>query len=133
MGLRFMAMAGMICGAGQVCAQDVIAVPSGQPITYVETIPDAQGADGLTYRFRFLAPDIAREGGKISSDVAQEDMKTLCETFALSHLTGTGPQVAQIIISLSDRPIPFGEPDPDATQYFEAFHPEGDACIWDGF
>ena len=36
-----------------------------------------------------------------------------------------GPQPSQIVISLADRPVPFGQPDPEATQFFEAFRPEG--------
>jgi hypothetical protein len=108
-------------------------VPSGQTVTFVEIIRDAPGVSGLTYRFRFLAPAIGRNSGTISSEVALEDMKALCETYALPKLANLGPQVEQIVVSLADRPVAFGDPDPEATQYFEAFHPEGGACIWDGF
>ncbi|MFD1795883.1 hypothetical protein FQV27_03065 [Paracoccus aurantiacus] len=44
-------------------AEDVtqipLPVPSGQPIYWQETIHGVPGAHGLTYRFRFVAPDLA--------------------------------------------------------------------------
>ncbi len=116
-----------------LCAQEDIIVPSGQRITFIETVRDAPGPGGLTYRFRFLAPDIARADGTVTDDMAFDDMAQLCAGYALSHLSNIGPQPAQIIISLVDRPLPFGTPDPEATQFFEAFHLEDGACIWDGF
>lgn len=116
-----------------LCAQEDIIVPSGQRITFIETVRDAPGPGGLTYRFRFLAPDIARADGTVTDDMAFDDMAQLCADYALSHLSNIGPQPAQIIISLVDRPLPFGTPDPEATQFFEAFHLEDGACIWDGF
>ena len=115
-------------------AEDVpIPVPSGQTVTYFETIQNAQGPEGLTYRFRFIAPAIARDGGTVDAETALEDMAALCESFALPALPVSGPVPAQIIISLADRPVPFGEPAPEATQFFEAFRPEDGACIWEGF
>jgi hypothetical protein len=58
-------------------------------------------------------------------------MRYLCETFALDRIEGGMP--AQIFISISDRPVVFGEKDPDATQVFEAYRPEGGTCIWEEF
>lgn len=37
----------------------VLAVPSGQPIYWQDMITGTPGAHGLTYRFRFVAPDLA--------------------------------------------------------------------------
>lgn len=119
--------------SGPVGADEVIKVPSGQTVTYVDTIRDARGPAGLTYRFRFLAPAIARVGGTVSADDAVADMTVLCETFALSRLPDTGPEVQEIVISLSDQPVEFGVPAPEVTQFFEAFRPDGTACIWEGF
>jgi hypothetical protein len=48
-------------------------------------------------------------------------------------VTDEGPIPSQIIISLEDRPVPFGEADPEAVQYFEAFRVENGACIWEVF
>lgn len=119
--------------AAPLCAQEPIKVPSGQQITYVETIEDLHGPAGLTYRFRFLAPAIARPGGTMTAEVAVTDMAALCQTFALPRLPNPGPPVQEIVISLADRPVVFGAQAPDATQYFEAFRPEGNACIWEGY
>jgi hypothetical protein len=110
-----------------------IALPSGQTVTWIDTINDAPGPDGLAVRFRFLAPAIARAGGTVTSDQAQEDMQVLCDLFALPRIASTGPQPSQIIISLSDRKTEFGVPDPDATQYFEAYSIQDGACMWDAF
>jgi hypothetical protein len=118
---------------GGWAADEPIEVPSGQTITFVETIQGVPGPEGLTVRFRFLAPAIARDGGTVSDEAAQADMEALCNSYALPRVPNTGPVPEQIIISLADRPVPFGEPAPEATQYFEAFRPEGGACIWESF
>jgi hypothetical protein len=123
----------LLCLAGAVHAEEQIEVPSGQEITFYDVVHDAPGPDGLTYRFRFLAPGIARDAGAVTADMAFDDMQALCETFALPRMAKPGPAPGQIIISLSDRPVVFGVQDPDATQFFEAFRPEGDQCIWEGF
>lgn len=122
-----------LCLAGSLGAEEKIEVPSGQQITFVDVVHDAPGPDGLTYRFRFLAPAIARAGGTVTAETALEDMQTLCDTYALPRVANPGPAPGQIIISLSDKPVQFGTPAPDVTQFFEAFRPDGDACIWEGF
>ena len=128
------ALAVFLMAGAMAAADDVlIPVPSGQPVTYLDTVHNALGAEGLTIRFRFVAPEIAREGGAVPASVAQADMAFLCETYALPRVASTGPQPRQVIISLSDRPVPFGEPVPEATQYFEAYRPDGGTCIWEAF
>ncbi len=111
----------------------LIAVPSGQPVTLMDVIWNEQGPEGLTLRFRFLAPEIAREGGTIGYELAAEDMMHLCQTYALPRVPNTGPQPAQIVISLSDRPLVFGATAPEATQFFEAYSLENGTCIWEMF
>ena len=110
-----------------------VAVPSGQVVTLQEVIWNVPGPAGLAIRFRFLAPAIAKAGGSVDFATAAEDMAHLCQTYALARLAEFGPQPSQIIISLSDQPLPFGEPAPDATQFFEAYRIENDACIWEAF
>lgn len=132
---RISTLLAMLIALPAVAAQaaDLISVPSGQGVKFVEVIHDAPGPEGLTVRFRFLAPAIARQGGRVDAEAAQADMAHLCDTFALPRLPVPGPAPSQIVISLSDRPVPFGQSDPDATQYFEAFRPEGGRCIWEPF
>ena len=49
--------------AAPAIAEDVtqipLPVPSGQPVYWQETIHGIPGTHGLTYRFRFVAPDLA--------------------------------------------------------------------------
>jgi hypothetical protein len=111
----------------------MVNVPSGQAVAYLDVVMDAPGAEGLAARFRFLAPAISREGGTVDFDTAAVDMLDLCQNFALPRIADTGPQPAQIIISLSDRDVPFGEAAPDATQFFEAYRLENGTCIWEAF
>lgn len=107
-------------------------VPSGQPVAYVDTVQNVPG-EGLVFRFRFVAPQIARAGGTVDEAAAQADMQFLCDSFAIPRIASTGPQPSQIVISLSDRPVEFGVPSPEATQFFEGFRIEAGKCIWELF
>lgn len=111
----------------------LIAVPSGQPVTFVEVISGQRGPQGVTERYRFIAPEIERDGGSVTFDQASADMHHLCESYALPRIANTGPQPSQIVISLADRPVEFGTASPAATQYFEAYNVNGKQCIWEGF
>jgi hypothetical protein len=110
-----------------------VAVPSGQLVTLQDVIWNVPGPAGLAIRFRFLAPAIAKDGGTVDFATAAADMAHLCQTYALARLAEFGPQPSQIIISFADRALAFGEPAPEATQFFEAFRIENDACIWEAF
>lgn len=121
----------LTAAAGQ--SAEAIAVPSGQPIAFHDIIQGERGPSGLTMRFRFIAPQIADPVAPVSFDVAEPDMMYLCENYALPRLAGIGPQVNQIIISLSDTPIAFGEMNPDVVQFFEAYAPTESGCQWEGF
>lgn len=116
-------------------AADAIAVPSGQPVTLAEVLLDeAPGQPGQTWaRFRFLAPQIARGTGTVSYETAAPDMDHLCSNLALPYLSEHGIPAARVVISLSDRELPFGAQDPEATQFFEAYRPDGAACMWEAF
>ncbi|MCP3970181.1 MAG: acetolactate synthase [Rhodobacteraceae bacterium] len=107
-----------------------VQVPSGQPVEFVELIRDASGA---IWRFRFLAPGIARDGGSVSVDTALGDMEALCRGFVIPRVAVASAPPGQVVISLSDRPVAFGTAHPDATQYFEAYRIEGETCVWEGF
>lgn len=123
----------LTCAGQGAFAQEEIKVPSGQAVTFVDMIRDAPGPEGLTYRFRFLAPAIDRAAGTVTDEQAMDDMADLCSTYVLPRLANLGPTPSQIVISLADRPVDFGTPNPDATQFFEAFSLQDGACVWDGF
>lgn len=110
-----------------------IIVPSGQQITLLDVVMDAPGPEGLTARFRFVAPAIARESGTVDFEAASADMLALCQDYVLPRLANIGPVPAQVVVSLSDRPTAFGEADPEATQFFEAYRIENGNCIWEAF
>lgn len=110
-----------------------VALPSGQVVTLAETIWNAPGPTGLVTRFRFLAPEINPETGSVDFPAAADDIAWLCQNYALERVTDFGPLPSQIIVSLEDRVVPFGESDPDATQFFEAYSIENGACIWEMF
>jgi len=119
--------------AGAVRGQEALAVPSAQPIHFHEVIMDQPGPEGLTARFRFVAPLITTDGSGIDFFASEADMQFLCETYALPRLSNIGPQVSQVVVSLSSRPTPFGQSDPNVVQFFESYRPEGEACIWEEF
>lgn len=107
-------------------------VPSGQPITLSEVLVDDTPGD-VWVRFRFLAPQIAEGGGTVDYNAAAADMDHLCGAFALPYIDSYDLEAVRVVISLSDRAVAFGESDPEATQFFEAYRPEGGRCIWEEF
>ena len=113
--------------------QGAISLPSGQVVTLLDVITNVPGSQGLAARFRFLAPAISRSGGSVDVDTAGKDMDWLCANFALGHISNIGPQPGQVIISLSDIDVPFGESHPEATQFFNAYSIADGTCVWDMF
>lgn len=122
----------MIWG-GDLAAEPVSGLPSGQEVALLEVMANVPGNAGLAIRYRFLAPAIAREGGSVSADAAGQDMDWLCQNYALKNLPATGPVPSEVIISMSDRDLPFGESDPEATQFFNAYSIDGSNCLWEPF
>lgn len=113
-------------------AEPVI-VPSGQAVTLYDVITDVPGPAGDTHRYRFLAPGISGGDGAVSMEETMSDMDHLCATVAIPRIRAAGARPAQIIISLSDREVEFGQPNPEITQFFEAYAIQGTDCIWEGF
>jgi hypothetical protein len=120
-------------GASEESGRGAIIVPSGQQVILHDVVRDAPGPEGAALRFRFLAPAIARVGGTVDVDQATADMAYLCKTYAIQRATGVVPVPTQIIISMSDMAVPFGQPAPEATQYFEAYRIVNGTCVWEGF
>lgn len=115
--------------AAPALAEDV-PVPSGQRVTLEDVIWGEPGDEGLTVRFRFLAPAIGRGG--VGFARASADMQHLCDSYALPRaVTVTGPRPERIIVSLSDVPVPFGEAAPEAVQFIEVYSVAGGRCVWE--
>ncbi len=106
-----------------------VIVPSGQAVTLQDVIVDAPSPDMAIYRFRYLAPAIARDGGTMSFEASIDDMQALCEGPALGQLTTALPASVQVIISLADMAMPFGDANPDATQFFMSFQIKDGECV----
>ena len=115
--------------AGPVWAQDV---PSGQSVELNDVLVDAVGSE-TWLRFRFLAPGISRAGGGVSYAAAEADFTPLCDSVARPYLVEYALDPDVIVITLMDRPVAFGQADPDATQFIEAFRIQDDTCVWEEF
>ena len=103
-----------------------LVVPSGQPVHLHEVIEDDVPGH---LRFRFIAPELAQRG----FEAAEDDIAHLCGTFALPWIEASEAVVELVVISLSERAIPFGESDPDTVQFFEGYRIEDGSCIWEQF
>lgn len=118
-----------MCFATSATAQDV---PSGQAVTLNEVLVDRVDQEAWV-RFRFLTPEIARGAGAITYEQAQDDLAALCEAVARPYLVEYALGADVVVISLMDRAVPFGVSDPEATQFFETFRIQDDACVWQAF
>lgn len=118
----------LILAAGPAAAVDV---PSGQQVDLHEVLLDTVASE-TWLRFRFVAPQIARETGGLAYDTVSDDMMHLCVSLALPYEIEYALEPDVIVISLADRKTKFGVADPDATQVFEAFRPVDNTCIWEG-
>ena len=122
-------------GGGRAIAQDqtgeAVPVPSGQVVTLQDVISDVAGPEGLTLRFRFIAPAIG--AGDVAADAASADMQHLCDSYALPRVSDFGPVPSQIVISLSAAPVAFGASAPDVVQFFESYSIDGGKCRWEMF
>jgi len=115
-----------------LCASLFCTVPAQAAPTLHEVLTEDVGGD--TYvRFRFLTPEIARDGGTLDADAAEAQVMQLCTDLALPYIEEYALKADTIVLSLMDRIVPFGEADADATQFFYQFRPENGTCIWEDF
>lgn len=109
---------------------DAIVVPSGKSVAFHEMIWNQPGS-GLTYRFRFISPEITSAGDDLNYEILERDMAHLCQVFALPRLAATGPKPGLIVISIANMESEFGQAAPEITQYFEAYSVKENQCIWE--
>ncbi|MEL6957607.1 MAG: DUF6497 family protein [Pseudomonadota bacterium] len=105
----------------------LIDVPSGQPLSFMEYISEAEGK---LVRFRFLTPEI---GEGYDYMTVFPDFQHLCDTQVVPVLSANGLKPEQIVLSMSSAEVEFGQDDPEILQFFEVFRPENGACIWEEF
>jgi len=116
-----------------------VTVPSGQQVLLSEVLLD-ETPGALWARFRFVAPAISRQGAlsdgagaAMDFQRSAADMEHLCDSLALDYLRKHELAASMVVISFSDRPVEFGTPAPEATQFFEAYRPDDGGCIWEAF
>lgn len=109
--------------AGPVAAAD-ITVPSGHVLQLFDVIIEPEMG-----RFRFSLPAVA--SGVEFADLV-DDFDYLCAQVAQPALVAAGSQVADIVISVSAAPVPFGE-QTDVVQYFQPYRLVDGKCEWDAF
>jgi hypothetical protein len=119
----------LILLAAPLWAQDLLPVPSGQPVTLFDIVAD-DAAPG-TKRFRYLAPELG-QAQRGFHEIA-DDFPHLCKTQALPQLQRDGDSTRTVVISLMQSPVDFGVMTPDVVQFFESFTIENDLCIWEAF
>lgn len=110
--------------------EEAITLPSGQTVTFVETLVEE---DAHVLRLRFVAPDLADPKTRPDFDALSADFEMLCHDYALPELQKLALPSPQVIVSLSSEPVVFGTIVPDVVQLFEAFSVENDSCMLELF
>ncbi|WP_155326526.1 DUF6497 family protein [Alkalilacustris brevis] len=123
--------AGLVGGSALPAAGQ--SVPSGQPVGLHEAILEPQPDGTHWLRLRFIAPRLGEDASQIGPEAAQDDMDYLCRTVGLPVAERSGREVSRVVISLSREEVDFGVAAPGVTQYFEAYLPAMDDCIWEEF
>ena len=107
-------------------------VPSSQSVTLHEVLVDMDKGENWR-RFRFDAPSVGADKGKVSHDDAAKDIEHLCAAVAVPYIAEYDLKSDLVVVSMADQKTEFGETNPDATQLFEAFSVQNDICIWEAF
>jgi hypothetical protein len=108
-------------------------VPSGQPVVLWQVLFEQVDGQGSQAVLRFLAPQIAREGGSVGYDAAREDMDWLCETHGLPLAALPYVRADSAVVEMTDRALPRGQVDPEATRFFEVYSLADGTCAVDAF
>ena len=66
-------------------------------------------------------------------DVAQADMDYLCATHGAALAGLAHAKAQEIVVNLSDRPVPRGTTNPEAVQFFAVYQFEDGRCISEDF
>ena len=107
-----------------------IALPSGFNAELLEGFVEIQPDGARWARFRYVMPALA--DGAVY-DKVQSDFAVLCDSTAVPMLDSAGEEVSQVVVSLMDKPLEFGQSDPGTIQYFEVFTIREGRCIWEEF
>ncbi|MEM8690980.1 MAG: DUF6497 family protein [Pseudomonadota bacterium] len=115
-----------------LAAQTAPDLPSGQSVTLKEVLIDTVGQE-TWIRFRFIAPEIGENKEAITYDEAGADMQLLCDDLAIPYLSEQDLSADVVVISFSQKAVPFGQADPETTQFFDAYRLLDGRCEWEMF
>ena len=107
-------------------------VPSSQAVTLHEVLVDMVNGENWL-RFRFVAPSVGADKGKVSHDDAAKDIEHLWAAVVVPYIAEYDLKSDLIVVSIADQKTEFDERSPDATQLFESFSVQNDICIWEAF
>ncbi len=126
-----LAAAGAACaGQGPPRAPDL---PSGQAVVPHDMMLERQVDGQVWLVLRYIAPRIARAGGDLGYEEVSADLDALCDGPGLAAAGAAGRSGSppdQIVVTLMDRPVPWGATDPDATVFIGAYRPGPERCAW---
>ncbi|MFY0635920.1 MAG: hypothetical protein JXQ91_19075 [Vannielia sp.] len=88
------------------------------------------GEDERWLVMRYLAPQIARQGGTLGYEDVAAEMDALCNGEALATAKAHESPIDQIVIALMDRVVERGQPDPEATQFIASYLVTEAGCEW---
>jgi len=117
-----------LSAAAPVFAQEV-SVPSGLDVRLFDVILEE---DAPLARFRFVAPAIGGATPVGFTEMA-DDLQYLCEALVIPGLAANGWTAQEVVISLSEKELPFGTVSAEIAQYFQPFSVQDDTCIWEEF
>ncbi|SHI38747.1 DUF6497 family protein [Wenxinia saemankumensis] len=114
-------------------AQEIDA-PSGLHLVLQDVIWEAETA---TVRLRFVAPALGgtgEDGAPMAFSEVSGDFQWLCDVHGVPAIVANDLAARQVVISIADREIPFGQMDPDAVQFFEGYSIAADGtCQWEPY
>ena len=121
---------GCLAGVMALPLRAELALPSGLEALLLEGFVEIQPDGARWARFRYVMPGLAAGA---AYDSVQMDFVTLCDAQALPLLASEGEDVSQVVVSLMDKPLEFGQSDPGTIQFFEMFTIRDNRCIWEEF
>ena len=101
-----------------------------QPYEVLWEAQDVSGTTEIWMILRFIAPEIAREGGSVAYEVAVEDLDHICTEIGLPLVATFGFAVDQVVVTLMDFPVARGQAAPEITQYRAAYAIADETCLW---
>lgn len=89
-----------------------------------------EGRDERWLVMRYLAPQIARDGGSLAYEDVADAIDALCDGPGLATARAHESPVDQIVITVMDRVVEWGLPNPEATQFIASYVVTQSGCEW---